>query len=105
MGLKKGMTNNPAGRKKGSKNRSTEETRDFLELHKYDILKVAYNRALAGSDMLMSKLLDKIAPSLAHNKNENNNLVTFEQFLLMEKQKREELRLLDLKKTGTDDTP
>lgn len=68
------------GRQKGKRNRVTEEVAEFLNLNKLEILQLAFDRAMAGSDTILCKLLDKIVPSLAHNKNENENK-TFEDFL------------------------
>lgn len=75
-----GQSGNPAGRPKGTGNEVTE----LLKSNSVELMQKAIDEAKAGDKQLLAKLIDKIAPTLASNKNENKD-ITFESFLMMMK--------------------
>jgi hypothetical protein len=61
------------GRKKGSLNKSTVLFSSILDEEKENLVKVAIRLAKNGEVSVLNKLLDKVLPTLSHNKNENQN--------------------------------
>lgn len=79
------------GRPKGSQNKTTILFTGLMEQDKIAIYQKAVERAKAGSDQILAKLLDKMLPTLAHNTNENRDR-TFEDYLKELKLKQNESR-------------
>lgn len=68
-----------SGRPKGARNKSTILFENILENSKADLLNKAIELAQNGEVSVLNKLLDKIAPSLSHTKNDNvNDIKDFE---------------------------
>ena len=59
------------GRQKGTPNKSTQEVRELLDLNKIEIVEKAIEEALNGNNTILSKLLDKLLPTLAETTNHN----------------------------------
>ena len=67
--FEKGKSGNPNGRPKGSQNKDTKEVRDLLESNRIPLVQRAIDLALCKDinktdKMILSKLLDKIIPTL-----------------------------------------
>jgi hypothetical protein len=64
MQFAKGQSGNPAGRRPGSKNRSTLMTEALLEGEAEVLLRAAISRALEGDSVALRLCLDRISPRL-----------------------------------------
>jgi hypothetical protein len=64
MQFEKGQSGNPAGRKPGSKNKSTLMTEALLEGEAEVLLRAAFKRALEGDPVSLRLVLDRISPRL-----------------------------------------
>jgi len=97
---KKGKTNNPNGRPKGTQNKTTKIARDLLLSNRESIIQKALDLALDEENpntQLLSKLLDKLIPTLSSTDQNNYNLnADLERDLT--KEEREELKNKLLKK-------
>lgn len=62
-----------AGRPKGSKNKENKALAELLEDEKLGLLQKAIKLAKSGNVPIMTKLLDKIVPTLTFNENDNTN--------------------------------
>jgi len=71
MPFEKGKSGNPKGKRKGTPNKTTQEIRDLLESNKHKLveraIKLVLTPALANTNTaILSKLLDKLIPTLQH---------------------------------------
>ena len=64
---KRGGYREGAGRPKGSKNKENKALAEILESEKTDLLEKAIKLAKKGNIPIMTKLLDKIVPTLNYN--------------------------------------
>lgn len=92
MKFKKGQSGNINGRPRGRKNASTVLFQNILDEHKQNLIEKAIELAEGGELSVLNKLLDKIVPTLTHNKNDNTtDIKDFEEKLKKVLEKAKEL--------------
>ena len=84
------------GRRKGSLNKPNAEIRDILLENKEKLITKAVELAEKGNAVILSKLLDKLIPTLNYNHNINSSAE--ENIIKYLEEKKENLRLVQVNK-------
>ena len=86
-----------AGRKKGSQNKTTKIARDLLLENRGKLISKAIKEALNGNTPLLSKLLDKLIPTLERSETIHSGSIEQKVINMTPAERQEKLELLKMK--------